>query len=60
MHAFLALQHDNETNGLQRFRTRSQKLVELLVNSHVKGDAIKSTNAGQRAKNSSDGDIELF
>ena len=60
MHAFLALQHDNETNGLQRIRTRTQKLVEQLVNSHVKGDAIKSTNAGQRAKNSSDGDIELF
>lgn len=60
MHAFLALQHDNESDGLQRFRKRSQKLVELLVSSHVKGDAMKSSNAGQHAMDSSDGDIELF
>ncbi|MFZ2972757.1 MAG: methyl-accepting chemotaxis protein [Ferribacterium limneticum] len=60
MHAFLALQHDNEADGLQRFRSRSQKLVELLVNSHVKGDAMKANSAGLHAKNSSDGDIELF
>ena len=60
MHAFLALQHDNEANGLQRFRTRSQKLVQLLVNSHVKGDAMKANSAVLRAKNSSNGDIELF
>jgi len=60
MHAFLALQHDNESDGLQRFRKRSQKLVELLVNSHVKSDAIHSTNAASHAKSSSDGEIELF
>lgn len=60
MHAFLALQHDNESDGLQRFRKRSQKLVELLVNSHVKSDAIQSTNAASHAKSSSDGEIELF
>ncbi|PKO39358.1 MAG: hypothetical protein CVU31_17315 [Betaproteobacteria bacterium HGW-Betaproteobacteria-4] len=60
MHAFLALQHDNEANGLQRFRSRSQKLVQLLVNSHVKSDAMKSNAATENAKNSSDGDIELF
>jgi methyl-accepting chemotaxis protein len=60
MHAFLALQHDNETDGLQRFRSRSRKLVELLVNSHVKGDAMKTNRAGTHAKSSSDGDIELF
>ncbi|AXS79333.1 methyl-accepting chemotaxis protein [Dechloromonas sp. HYN0024] len=42
MHAFLALQHDNESDGVQRFRSRSQKLVALLVNSQVKGDAMKS------------------
>jgi methyl-accepting chemotaxis protein len=60
MHAFLALQHDNEADGLQRFRSRSQKLVALLVNSHVKSDAMKSTHAGLHAMNSSDGDIELF
>ncbi|UCV29533.1 methyl-accepting chemotaxis protein [Ferribacterium limneticum] len=60
MHAFLALQHDNESDGLQRFRKRSQKLVELLVNSHVKGDALQSSNAASHAKSSSDGEIELF
>jgi methyl-accepting chemotaxis protein len=60
MHAFLDLQHDNESDGLQRFRSRSQKLVDLLVNAHVKDDAMKSNNAGQHAKDSSDGDIELF
>jgi methyl-accepting chemotaxis protein len=60
LHAFLSLQHDNETDGLQRFRSRSQKLVELLVNSHVKSDAMKTGTAGANAKGSSDGDIELF
>ncbi|WP_310491949.1 methyl-accepting chemotaxis protein [Dechloromonas sp.] len=60
MHAFLALQHDNETDGLQRFRSRSQKLVGLLVNSHVQGDAMKANSAGLHAKNSNNGDIELF
>ncbi|WP_428825426.1 methyl-accepting chemotaxis protein [Azonexus sp. IMCC34842] len=58
MHAFLSLHHDQgETDGLQRFRKRSQRLVELLVNSHVKADAVKSGNA---ANNNRDGDIELF
>lgn len=60
MHAFLALQHDNETNGLQRFRKRSQKLVELLVNSHTRSDAIKASSAAQHAKSSRNGEIELF
>ncbi|NTV72080.1 MAG: hypothetical protein HGA71_18310 [Azonexaceae bacterium] len=60
MHAFLALQHDNEADGLQRFRSRSQKLVELLVNSHVKGDAMKASHAGASTTSSGEGDIELF
>lgn len=60
MHAFLALHQDNESDGLQRFRKRSQKLVELLVNSHVKTDALRSSNSAQNAKSNSDGDIELF
>ncbi len=61
MHAFLALQHDdNVSDGLQRFRKRSQKLVELLVNSHVKGDAIKSPIVGQKAMGNNASDIELF
>ena len=60
MNAFLALHHDNEADGLQRFSKRSQKLVELLVNSHVKSDAIHSSNSANNAKSSSDGEIELF
>jgi len=60
MHAFLALHHENQSDGLQRFRSRSQKLVELLVNSHVKSDALKAGRAGANAMNSSNGDIELF
>ena len=60
MKAFLALHLDNEADGLQRFRHRSQKLVELLVNSHVKSDALHSSNAASHAKESSNGEIELF
>ena len=60
MHAFLALHQDNEADGLQRFRHRSLKLVELLVNSHVKSDALHSSNAASHAKDSSNGEIELF
>jgi methyl-accepting chemotaxis protein len=60
MNAFLALHQDNESDGLQRFRNRSQKLVQLLVNSHVKSDALQSSNAAGHAKESSDGEIELF
>jgi len=60
MHAFLALHQDNETDGLQRFRKRSQKLVELLVNSHVKSDALRTSNSASNAKSNSDGEIELF
>jgi methyl-accepting chemotaxis protein len=60
MHAFLALQHDKEANGLQRFRTRSEKLVQLLVNSHSRSDAIKASSAGQHAKSGANGEIELF
>src|SRR5574343_1542467 len=60
MNAFLALHHDNEADGLQRFSKRSQKLVELLVNSHVKSDAIHASNSASNAKSSSDGEIELF
>ena len=60
MHAFLALHQDNETDGLQRFRKRSQKLVELLVNSHVKTDALRSSNSASNAKSNNDGEIELF
>jgi methyl-accepting chemotaxis protein len=63
LHAFLNLHHDNESDGLQRFRIRSQKLLDLLVSSHVKGDALNAIDASNNvghAKNSSNGDIELF
>lgn len=62
MHAFLNLHHDQgQTDGLQRFRQRSERLVELLVNSHVKADAIRSSGSQhQSSGNHDDGDIELF
>lgn len=60
MHAFLALHQDNESDGLQRFRKRSQKLVELLVNSHVKSDALRVSNSASNAKSNNNGEIELF
>jgi methyl-accepting chemotaxis protein len=64
LHAFLSLQHDeSEKDGLNRFRKRSERLVQLLVDSHLKTDAIKGRSAG-KAQNkeaaSDDGDIELF
>ena len=63
LHAFLRLHDDrNETDGLQRFRTRSQRLVELLVNSHVKTDAIKGGGPvkATASESAGSGDIELF
>lgn len=61
LHAFLRLHDDRgQTDGLQRFRSRSQRLVELLVNSQVKADAIKGSGPAKAASNSSEGDIELF
>lgn len=61
LHAFLRLHQDQkESNGLERFRTRSQRLVELLVNSQVKADAMRSHGPAKQGQASSDGDIELF
>ncbi len=65
LHAFLSLQHDeSEKDGLNRFRKRSERLVQLLVDSHLKTDEIKSHSAGKtqnkEAAAASDGDIELF
>ncbi|MEN9480209.1 MAG: hypothetical protein RLZZ298_1604 [Pseudomonadota bacterium] len=59
LHAFLRLHQDQkETNGLERFRTRSQRLVELLVNSQVKADAMKSHGPAKHSQ--ANNDIELF
>lgn len=63
MHAFLSLHNDQgQTNGLQRFRQRSELLVQLLVNSHVKADALRTHTHGatKSAEGDNDGDIELF
>ena len=61
MHAFLSLHNDqSESDGIQRFRKRSQRLVELLVDSHVKSDALRSKSASSSNQGQSDGDIELF
>ena len=59
LHAFLRLHQDQkETNGLERFRHRSQRLVELLVNAQVKAEAIKSHGPAKHVESSND--IELF
>jgi methyl-accepting chemotaxis protein len=59
LHAFLRLHQDQkETNGLERFRHRSQRLVELLLNAQVKAEAIKSHGPAKHAESSND--IELF
>ena len=61
MHAFLNLHHDQgQTDGLQRFRQRSQRLIELLVNSHVKADALRAHSITKSPAGNDDGDIELF
>ena len=61
MHAFLNLHHDQgQTDGLQRFRQRSERLIELLVNSHVKADALRAHSITKSSAGNDDGDIELF
>lgn len=61
MHAFLNLHYDQgQTDGLQRFRQRSQRLIELLVNSHVKADALRAHSITKSPGGNDDGDIELF
>ena len=61
MHAFLNLHHDQgQTDGLQRFRQRSERLIELLVNSHVKADALRAHSITKSPAGNDDGDIELF
>ncbi|MDD2883531.1 MAG: methyl-accepting chemotaxis protein [Dechloromonas sp.] len=64
LHAFLSLQHDEtEKNGLNRFRQRSERLVQLLVDSHLKTDQIKSHSSAKTGKDiaaADNGDIELF
>jgi len=57
LHAFLGMHHDHEeTDGLQRFRNRSQRLVALLVDSHQKLDAVQTVASSKREARS----VELF
>ncbi|WP_306604365.1 methyl-accepting chemotaxis protein [Azonexus sp.] len=61
MHAFLSLHHDqDESDGIQRFRKRSQRLLELLVDSHVKSDALRNHMKSTGNQGQGDGAIELF
>lgn len=56
LHAFLSLQQDQgETDGLQRFKTRSERLIELLVDSQIDLEAIGA--AGSTTQSQS---VELF
>lgn len=58
MHAFLSLDQDQgDADGVQRFKKRTQKLVALLVDSHVKLEEIKSTPGVAAAGNQ---EVELF
>ncbi len=59
MHAFLSLHREpNSDDPVSRYRARSKQLVELLVESHIKTDALRA-HAGTPAKGGKD-DIELF
>jgi len=58
MHAFLNLQHSQgEGDTLSRYRARSEQLLQLLVTSHIKTDALRGKNMQSAA---ADNDIELF
>ncbi len=60
LHAFLNLHQDrHETDGLQRFKHRTEKLLALLVESHTKIDAIGSP-APASGGSTATRDIELF
>jgi methyl-accepting chemotaxis protein len=57
LHAFLKLHHDrDQSNGVQRFRHRTQRLQELLNNSR----SAASQSAKAPAKSTADDAIELF
>jgi methyl-accepting chemotaxis protein len=59
LHAFVTLHHDSQVNdGLQRFRRRSQRLIDLMVDSHAKLDSIQP--AGRSATTKETASIELF
>jgi methyl-accepting chemotaxis protein len=56
LHAFLSLHQDQgETDGLQRFKTRSARLIELLVDSQVDLEAIGANSSTAQSQS-----VELF
>jgi methyl-accepting chemotaxis protein len=58
LHAFLSLHNDQEqADGLQRFKKRSERLVALLVESHSQLDAVSPI--GQKGNAGADS-VELF
>ncbi len=60
LHSFVTLHQDpNETDGLQRFRTRSQRLLSLMVESQVELDRIQPAGKAP-GQPSASADIELF
>jgi methyl-accepting chemotaxis protein len=60
LHAFVTLHHDKDaTDGLQRFKTRSQRLLALMVDSQVELDRIQPA-AKSPGQQSAASDIELF
>jgi len=59
LHAFLRLHLDkDELDGQQRFKRRTERLLALLVDSHIKVDAMKSGVGSSSSAQSSD--VELF
>jgi methyl-accepting chemotaxis protein len=59
LHAFVTLHHDKDAaDGLQRFKTRSQRLIGLMVDSHAALDNIQP--AGQTARHDNASNVELF
>lgn len=61
LQAFLALHHDDqEKDGLQRFRRRSERLVALMVESHLQLDKFQKSGAARSSNEDAGGGIELF
>ncbi len=59
LHAFLSLHQDqSETDGLQRFKKRTQSLLALLVDSHNKLDTLEQSGPGKAS--ASHAAVELF
>ncbi len=58
LHAFLSLHQDQgSADGLQRFKSRIERLVQLMVDSHTRLDSIRAV---RRQGNTSPSEIELF